>query len=359
MILLQRKLEKIHQRSFAYMVGNGTAGIYCCLKAAGLKNAMVGIPSSVCMNVVLAVKYSGNQPVYLDISKRNLGLAPESLERCKQKLQAVIAVHAYGVACSIEKISSFCRANKIFLIEDLAVAQGATVSGKPVGCFGDVSIVSFGSGKIIDVGHGGAVLADDKDLLKEVMRIEHGLQNYCKSEVKRIASLGRYFTQFYNDHYGGNSPLFSDDFNNTAMKTKDAFLVRFDSSYTERIRQAVDSLEQNMANRRKKGEILTDKFTENGIDCFEPPDSSVIWRYNIFLEKQKRASILRRLLQKKYKVSSWFPSIDLFFERGREMLVNTPVSDWVGDSILNIWVNDEIDEVYLENVSNEIIQAVA
>ena len=78
----------------------------------------------------------------------------------------MIAVHGYGSTCDIQSIINICRDKHIPLIEDLAVAQGATVDLRPVGSFGDLSVVSFGSGKIIDVGHGGAVFTSSLIYIK-------------------------------------------------------------------------------------------------------------------------------------------------------------------------------------------------
>ncbi len=356
---LPNKLEKLHQRNYAYLVGSGTAGLYAILKALGLKNALVGIPNNVCMNVVLAVKFSNNQPVYLDVSKDNLGLSPTALANCSQKLQAVIAVHAYGAVCDIEEIVSVCQAKDIFLIEDAAVAQGAIISGKPVGSFGDVSILSFGSGKIIEVGHGGAILTNDNYLLGEIIKIEGKMPPYSEEAERKVAWLDRHFTKLYNDFYGtADLSAHAQNFNLLALETKAAFLFRFDSAYAEKIEYGMAKLEENIATRQNYADFLADKFSRYGVTTFQPPAGSVFWRDNIFLENSIRDSILRKLLHQKYNISSWFPSIDMFFEERSDTSVNTPVSDWIGDSILNIWVNDQIDKTYLKDISTEIIKSI-
>ena len=358
MRLVQNTLEKLHHRNYAFLLGNATTALYCTLQALGLKNALIGIPNNVCMNVVLAVKFSGNHPVYLDVSRENLGVSLEALTACQEPLQAVIAVHAYGAGCDIEKISAFCQANNIFLIEDLAVAQGATVAEGPVGSFGVASVVSFGAGKILDVEHGGAILTNDKGLLAEIAKIEQTLPVHTMSAEAKISRVDRHFTQLYNDQYGKDLASHVPNFVALACQAKQAFFFRFNPDYLERLRQGLAQLPQNIAARQARADRLAQRFLAAGIDTFAPPEGSVYWRFNLFLERAMRDSLLHKLLRSKHKISSWFPSVDLFFENRAKKPINTPISDWVGDSILNIWVNDEATPAYLETISTQIVRAV-
>lgn len=353
---LQNILQKLHHRSYAYMTGSGTAGLYCILKAAGLSNAKVAVPNNVCMNVPLAVKYSGNIPVYFDISPDNLGLSADTLKSYPSGLDAVVAVHAYGLVCSINEISDYCQRKNILLIEDVAVAQGAKVNGKPAGTFGDVSLLSFGRGKIIDVGHGGSVLTDNKGLLKEIEKVNGHLAQHSKTHDEKVSSLNNYFTQLYNLYYGKGLKNYTGCFVEDAMQAKEAFLYKYNPAYSGKIEHSLSEIDNNIADRRKKSQFLTEKFSGIPIKMFSPPEGSVPWRYNIFLEKNDRDFILHTLLKKGYKISSWFPSIALFLNERNETLVKTPISDKIGDTILNIWVNHEINEDYLKNISDEIIQ---
>ena len=356
---LEKRLQCIHNRDYAYLVGSGTAGIYGILKVMGFKNARVGIPNSVCMNVPLAVIFSGNQPVYLDISIENLGLSMESLENCPVRLDVVIAVHSYGSVCNIEAISKYCKRQNIFLVEDLAVAQGAKINGKPAGTFGDVSLVSFGKGKIVDVGHGGAVLTDNRDLLKELINLGKCLSPHTSMHDKRISRLNSYYTQLYNNYYGRGLKEHTDHFCERAIKSKDAFLFSFDLSYCEKIESGLKNIELNISTRKKYAEFLTNRLSDLNIEIFQPPEGSVHWRYNIFLKRKNRDIILHTLLRKGYKISSWFPSVDLYFGKTNEIPVNTPISDHIGETILNIWINHEVNEDYLISISEEILQLLS
>ena len=69
-----------------------------------------------------------------------------------------------------------------------------------------------------------------------------------------------------------------------------------------------------------------------------------------------RNKLFKYLLGKGYRVSSWYPSVDIFFHLRKDKPVKTPNSDWVGNHIVNIWVNDEVDDNYLYNISQDILK---
>lgn len=351
---LNPQLCRIHQRSYCHLVGNATAGLYLAIKALGLRGKQVAIPNSVCPNVPLAVLLSGNTPLYLDISEKNLGIDVNELKLNADSIDAVIAVHAYGSVCDISAISDFCRSRGIPLIEDIAVAQGAQSNGRPVGSFSDIAVVSFGAGKIIDVGHGGAVLTDDHLILKEVIAHEATFSDCHASDKDAIGAFGQYHTKLYNEHYGPNINAFSSSFKKRALELRKHILYKFDYAYEQIIEEQLEHLESIIDSRRCKAETLERLLTPtSNIRLFHPPAGSVHWRFNLFIDN--RDNLLKLLLAKKFKISSWFPSADLFFEDRALSGINTAVSDSIGDLMLNLWVNEEVDLNYIRAISSEII----
>ena len=72
-----RKLCELHEQPYALLTGSGTAAIYSILKLLGPKPLKVGIPNSVCFNVVLPIINNGHIPIYLDIDEKNMKENPE------------------------------------------------------------------------------------------------------------------------------------------------------------------------------------------------------------------------------------------------------------------------------------------
>ena len=346
------------QREYSRIVGSGTIGLYLSLKALGLRGQSVAIPNNVCYNVPLAVILSGNSPLYVDIDFQTLSLSPGSLRDHIEDISAVVAVHGYGNMCDIESIERICNNRGIPLIEDCCLAQGANSNGKPAGSFGDISILSFGSSKIIEVGHGGAILTNDSLLQNQMVQIENKLPSFSNLNSKTIRHLGLVFKNIYNSYYLGGLKEACTQFSKEMEKSKQAFLFRFSDQYLERIHSEVKNIEKNLSIRRSnycKVLNLLESMEGEFIDIPRPLSESVIWRA-CFFAKERRNELFKFLLDKGYRISSWYPSIDLFMrEKENSIRESTPNSDWISDHIINVSISDKINDSYLNSIACDII----
>ena len=358
---LEHALCRLHQQSHAALIANATTGLVLALAALGLRDKRIGIPNSVCPNVPLAVLLSGNRPFYLDVSMRDFGINIDALAKHGDQLNAVIAVHAYGNVCDMPAIAEFCRSRGMPLIEDLAVAQGAQLAGQPVGSFADIAVVSFGAGKIIDDGHGGAVLTSQQAVMNEIQMLASGLATPEAAAEQAVHEFGRYHTELYNRHFAaGTVNAQCAEFRSRAIGLERHILGRFVESHRPAIAERLERLDAALRLRRQhaeKLERLLAPYESPGLSIHRPPDGSVPWRFNVLIAGQDR--LLRGMLAKKMKVSSWFPSADLFFEDRNCSGVVTPVADEVGKRILNLWVNEDADDAYIHAVAAELIDHLA
>jgi dTDP-4-amino-4,6-dideoxygalactose transaminase len=359
-VALGARLCEIHQRSHCQLIGNGTAGLALALRALGVHGGNVAIPNGVCPNVPMGVYFSGNQPVYLDVDDESLGLSVAALEACSQRLDAVIAVHAYGSVCAIDGLEAYCARHAIPLIEDAAVAMGAHIGGRPAGSAGAVSILSFGAGKIIDVGHGGAILTDDAELSRELGRLAAELPAYDERNEAEIDRFGKYHTQLYNAHYAAGDWAFAPEFKRRALSLREKVMSRFDASYREAVERELDRLSEIVKRREEKALRATELLARSHSDWMQvhtPAEGSVYWRLNLFL-CEGRDPILKSLLRESLPISSWFPPVEPFFEGVRAESIPTPVSGRVGEQILNVWVNEQVDDDYYRRIA-EILENAA
>ena len=173
------------------LTGSGTSAIYLTLKASGLPaGSKIAIPNVACPDPAYATIWAGYTPVFIDVSLEDYNINVSALEQAliaDQDIKGVIAIHLFGNACQIVRISELARKHDLFFIEDCAQALGnATTDGK-LGSFGDISVFSFGRGKIVEADHGGALCTNDQDFARRARTYESELAPYDAQSIARLA----------------------------------------------------------------------------------------------------------------------------------------------------------------------------
>jgi dTDP-4-amino-4,6-dideoxygalactose transaminase len=336
----------MHGRSYCLLVGNGTAGLTLCLEALALHGKRVAIPDSVCISVPLAVLYSENIPAYIDVEIDNLGPSITELESSSADLDAVIAVHGYGAICRIGEIESIAKKHRLPLIEDACLVQGGHVDGRPTGSFGLASVVSFGIGKPITLGHGGAILTDDLHLYRTIKSLDERLPLFSEKAYQSIDALGKHHTRLYNEHYSSDLEQHVELFQQMALESRQHFMHRFNDSILPRLKAGLDYLPREIDLRWIHWEKLSQalyKTLDDRIQIFSLPSGSVPWRLNILMNKDKRDTAMHTLHKRGLNASSWHPPVSKFFH-ATSIVNNTPVAHKIGEKILNLWVTDYSDQ---------------
>jgi dTDP-4-amino-4,6-dideoxygalactose transaminase len=156
-----------------------------------------------------AIRYVGAKPVFIDSEPQSWNLDPallaEALRDAASKNalpKAIIAVDLYGQCADYDRILEACREPGVPVIEDAAEALGATYRGRPAGSFGAIGVLSFNGNKIITTSGGGALLADDPELVARARNLasqarrpaphyEHEEIGYNYRLSNLLAALGR------------------------------------------------------------------------------------------------------------------------------------------------------------------------
>jgi perosamine synthetase len=174
---------------YAISTVNGTAALHAALLVAGVKPGDEVITQNLTFVATAnAIAYCGAEPVILDINEQNLGLSADQLhsfltEHCSEKagklvnrktgrrIAACVPMHVFGHAVEIAKIQSLCQEYGVPLIEDAAEALGSTWSGKHLGTFGMMGVLSFNGNKTITTGGGGMILTNDEGIAKRAKHL--------------------------------------------------------------------------------------------------------------------------------------------------------------------------------------------
>lgn len=193
-------LSKYNGTKYALVFNSGTSALHAVLLAYGIgKGDEVIVPSFTFIATANAPLFVGAKPVFADIEKKAYGLDPADVKRkITKKTKAIIPIHYGGSPCMINELKALAERHNLLMIEDAAESLGAAVNGKRVGTFGDCSILSFCSNKVITTGEGGAVLTDSAELYEKLKLVRsHGraeTSNYFSSnEYMDYVALGYNF----------------------------------------------------------------------------------------------------------------------------------------------------------------------
>ena len=120
---------------------------------------------------------AGAEVVFADISPGFFALDPRKAEQAiTEKTRAIIPVHLYGTPADMDAFMKLAAKHNLFIIEDVAQAQGARFKGRRVGTFGHAGCFSFFPSKNLGTfGDGGAIASSVPELIKMVrMQANHG-----------------------------------------------------------------------------------------------------------------------------------------------------------------------------------------
>lgn len=167
-------------------VQSGTAGLFLSLKALGIGpgDEVVTVPNSD-LSTTAAISHTGARFVLCDVEPETLTMDPVQLERrLTAATRAVVPVHLYGHPAAMGPIMEIARRRRLAVVEDAALALGATVGGEPAGLIGDAGVVSFAAHKVIGgAGNGGMVLTRDADLAARVRLLRGYGQHPSRQEL--------------------------------------------------------------------------------------------------------------------------------------------------------------------------------
>jgi len=152
------------------LTDSGTTALHLALRlATSERPGPVALPAYCCYDIATAVDAAGVEFLLYDIDPATLGPDWTSLRRTlEQGARVVVAVHLYGLPVDLAGIDDLATANGAIVIEDAAQAAGARLGGRLAGSWGRYAILSFGRGKGMTGGRGGALLANTPEAAKRL-----------------------------------------------------------------------------------------------------------------------------------------------------------------------------------------------
>lgn len=171
--ILEKKFCKLTNTKFSISLQNGTAALHLSLKSLGvLPKHKIITPSFTCSANISSISQCNATAIIVDVESETFGLDYDLVKKAikKHKIFALQLVHVYGYpARDTKKIIRLCRENNIKVIEDGSEALGANINKKKIGEFGDISVFSLRSEKMIGVGEGAMVCTSSKSNYKKLL----------------------------------------------------------------------------------------------------------------------------------------------------------------------------------------------
>ena len=158
---------------------NGTTALHAALVGLGIGEGdrVLTTPFSF-IATANAARLAGADVDFVDVDPRTYNIDPDALEarlREGDAVDAVIAVHLYGLPADVGRLGELADEYDFKLLEDAAQAHGARYDGERVGSFGDAACFSFYPTKNMTTGEGGMILTDDEAVAERARRfVDHG-----------------------------------------------------------------------------------------------------------------------------------------------------------------------------------------
>lgn len=167
----ERAVAMVAGARHAIAVSSGTLGLVTALAACGVgPGDEVVIASYGWGSTVAAVLALGAVPVFADIDSESLCLDPKSVSGCVgPRTRVIVATHLFGLPADVRALSTLAESAGVRLVFDAAQALGATAIGRPIGSYGDATVVSLGLGKLLGTGEGGVVLTSDATIAENAL----------------------------------------------------------------------------------------------------------------------------------------------------------------------------------------------
>jgi perosamine synthetase len=162
-------------RGYGIAVSSGSAALDVAIQAIGIEQGdEVIMPAFTIISPAFSVVRAGAMPVLVDADPLTWNMDVTQLaEKITSRTKAIIVVHIYGLPVDMDPILDIAKKHNLKIVEDAAEMHGQTYNGKMCGTFGDVSVFSFYSNKLITTGEGGMLVTDDEEIANRCRKLRN------------------------------------------------------------------------------------------------------------------------------------------------------------------------------------------
>ncbi len=274
------------------------------------------IPAYTADAVYIAAKQAGCRLKCCDMSLESFNMDLGALkELIDDDTLAVTGVHLFGIPEDMAGIRSLIEGKNIYLIDDFCQALGSGIGVRPAGSFGDASVLSFGKGKNLTAGGGGALFTGSGALSGAAGEIYGSLPTApVKEELEglmRIIGLSLFSRPSF---YGSVRGLLS---SYRQVPVPESVVPGVMPMIQRRLGAGlIGQAEEIFSYRRDRGMLLHNLLS--GMEGLILPDISgkdVVWnRFPVLLKDRARRERLRRALLSKGIETNFYYGRPFYFD---------------------------------------------
>lgn len=312
---------------------NGTDALQIALMALDLQPGdEVITPSFTYIATTEVIALLRLKPVFVEVDPRHFCMDPVALEKAiTPKTKAIVPVHLYGQASSMQEILSIAARHGIAVVEDNAQAIGCdyTFSNgekKKTGTMGAIGCTSFYPSKNLGAfGDGGALFTND-DLLA--------------ARIQMIANHGQ-SKRYYHDVVGCNSRL--DSIQAAILSIK---LSRLDQ-YNRSRKEVADFYDRAFADCASLLTPLRSSFSTH-----------VFHQYTLRVTDGSRDDLATFLASRQVPCMIYYPvpgHRQKMFDAFQTSATDLPVTDLLTEQVISLPIHTELDQEQLAFISSAVL----
>jgi len=186
----------------------------------GTRNEVL-IPGYTCYSVAASIAKAGLKVKVYDLNLTTLQPDFDSLRKStSEKTLAIIFQYLFGIPAPADEFEEIAQKTGAPLIEDAAQALGGSIHGNRLGTIGDFGFYSFGRGKPLPIGGGGALIGKDVNVLSELeLKLTNkGYVSLMFTAITQVLSSPQFYWIPEMLPLGLGETIFDTDFNISAMQ---------------------------------------------------------------------------------------------------------------------------------------------
>ncbi|MDC0417229.1 DegT/DnrJ/EryC1/StrS family aminotransferase [Candidatus Pelagibacter sp.] len=341
---------RISNKKYLNLFSRATTGIYCLLKIIDQKNKSFIFPSTICASPIYASIFSKTDIIFCDVNPKDGNIDISKLKKIlktKKNIFGIFAPNMYGNPCELNIIKQISKKNSLFFIEDCAQSLGSKFRNKYTGYYGDASIFSFGYSKNIDVGDGGLILSNDKNLSKEINKFyEKQIFKKINKENLNFEYKKKYF-QYHKSKFKKGFLKFID-----INKYKFLFLRKENLKWFKNLKTKIQKFNHIKKENKLKFNLYK-KILGNKFNFMNIGKDTYPWRFNFFINRSQRDTKLNLIWKNYGHANKLYPSIPKFLFGKKERFLG---SEKIEKTIINLPLNEKMSKKDIINNANLVMK---